>query len=191
MNQAEALETLIRALEGLRVRYVIGGSLASSSRGIPRATLDADLLVQIAPSQTASLLKTLGAEWYGDADFARQSVEQGRAFNLIHISSGHKFDLFPAVNAFHASELERADITNLSVQGGQVQCRVASAEDMILAKLRWYRDGGETSERQWSDITDMLVTNPHLDFGYLAKWAKELGVTGLLERAVNMTREEI
>jgi hypothetical protein len=189
MNQAAALQDLIRALEGLHVRYLVGGSLASSSRGIPRATMDADLLVGLAPIQTDLLAKWLGGDWYVDADFARDAVKHGRSFNAIHIPSGHKIDLFPAVDAFHFSELERADIKNLSVQGGSVPCLVASAEDMVLAKLRWYRDGGETSERQWSDITNMLVTNPDRDNEYLAKWAQKLGVADLLDRAIKMTDE--
>lgn len=191
MNQATALEALVRALEGLHVRYLIGGSVASSSRGIPRATMDIDLLVQILPSQAVSLAKTLGGSWYVDAGFAQEAVERENAFNIIHMPSGHKFDIFPAVSAFHVSELERADIRNLSVEGGSVQCFVATAEDSILAKLRWFRNGGETSERQWSDITGLLVVNRNLDFAYLNSWAKQLGVTDLLERAVRMSQEPI
>jgi hypothetical protein len=191
MNQAAALQALIRVLEGLHIRYLIGGSVASSSRGIPRSTVDTDLVVRIVPLQTAALVKALGADWYADAEFAREAVERGRAFNVIHIPSGHKIDIFPAIDPFNASELERAGIQTLTVPGGSVQCFVATTEDMILAKLRWYRNGGETSERQWLDIADMLVVNRDLDTAYLAKWAKQLGVADLLERAVNETREEI
>jgi hypothetical protein len=191
MNQATALQALVQALEGLHVRYLIGGSVASSSRGIPRATMDTDLLVQILPSQAVSLAKTLGGNGYVDAEFAQEAVERDHAFNIIHMPSGHKFDIFPAVSAFHVSELERADIRNLSVEGGSVRCFVATAEDSILAKLRWLRNGGETSERQWSDITGLLVVNRNLDFAYLNSWAKQLGVTDLLERAIKMSQEPI
>ncbi len=105
MNQATALRALIRALETLHVPYLIGGSVASSSRGIPRATMDTDLLVQLLPSQATSLAQYLGEDWYVDAEYARDSIERERAFNAIHMPSGHKFDLFPAVDAFHFSEL--------------------------------------------------------------------------------------
>jgi hypothetical protein len=189
MSQATAIQVLVRVLEELRIRYLIGGSLASSSRGIPRSTMDTDLLVQIAPSQTASLAKALGGDWYIDAEFARQAIDASRAFNAIHMPSGHKMDLFPAVNAFHLSELERANVRSLSVEGGSVQCFVASAEDSILAKLQWYHDGGETSERQWADIMGMLVVNRNLDFDYLNHWAHQLGVAGLLDRAIKLAGE--
>jgi hypothetical protein len=191
MSQAIALETLIRALESIRARYLIGGSVASSSQGLPRATLDTDLLVEVRPHQVASLARALGGDWYVDTDFARQSVLRGRAFNLIHIPTGHKFDLFPANGTFHLSELERATIRSLAIPGGNIQCFVATTEDMILAKLRWYRDGGEVSDRQWSDITGMLVVNRDLDFEYLNRWAKHLQVTDLLEKALEVSDEPI
>ncbi len=60
-----------------------------------------------------------------------------------------------------------------------------SAEDMILAKLEWYRLGGETSDRQWSDILGMLkVQGAGLDLAYLRQTAPQLGVSDLLERAL-------
>ncbi len=66
-----------------------------------------------------------------------------------------------------------------------VCCYVATAEDMILAKLQWYREGGEVSDRQWSDITGMLAVNPYLDSDYSQTgWAKQLGVADLLEKAI-------
>jgi hypothetical protein len=190
MNQALALETLIQALEGVGARYLITGSVASSAQGIPRFTRDTDLLIQIGPAQTGSLAKALGTDWYIDPDHAREAVGRGRGFNVIHIPTSHKFDLFPASSAFHDSELERATIQTLVLPGGNVRCYVATAEDMILAKLKWYREGGEVSDQQWSDITGMLAVNRSLDSDYLNRWAKQSGVADLLEKAIKMTDEE-
>jgi hypothetical protein len=191
MSQAAALETLIRALEGIGARYLIGGSVASSSQGLPRATLDTDLLVELGALQTEALAKALGGDWYLDAEFARQSVVRGRAFNVIHMPSGHKFDIFPAHSPFNLLELDRATIRTLILPGGELTCIVATPEDMILAKLQWYRAGGEISDRQWSDITGMLVINRDLDFNYLNQWGHELRVDDLLEKAVKQTDEPI
>ena len=56
-------------------------------------------------------------------------------------------------------------------------------EDVILFKLEWYRLGGETSERQWLDVQNVLKAQAErLDREYLAHWAAELGVLDLLER---------
>ncbi len=61
---------------------------------------------------------------------------------------------------------------------------VLSAEDTLLAKLEWYRKGGEVSERQWSDVLGILRTQgPALDDAYVRRWASEIGVGDLLERA--------
>ncbi|MBI1856287.1 MAG: hypothetical protein HYR93_10560 [Chloroflexi bacterium] len=65
---------------------------------------------------------------------------------------------------------------------------VASPEDVILSKLEWYRMGGEISDRQWRDILGVLKTRSgQLDLAYMRKWAKELTVEILLERALNET----
>ena len=59
-----------------------------------------------------------------------------------------------------------------------------SAEDTLLAKLEWYRLGDEISERQWSDVTQVMKVNKALlDRQYLDKWAGELNVADLLAKA--------
>jgi hypothetical protein len=61
---------------------------------------------------------------------------------------------------------------------------VISAEDTILAKLHWYRAGGEVPDRQWRDIAGMFAASgDYLDRGYLERWAQALGLTDLYQRA--------
>jgi hypothetical protein len=62
---------------------------------------------------------------------------------------------------------------------------VTSPEDTILAKLEWYRMGGEVSDRQWRDILGVLKTRAgELDLEYLRQWAADLHVSDLLGRAL-------
>ena len=62
---------------------------------------------------------------------------------------------------------------------------VATPEETLLAKLEWYRNSGEVSERQWRDVLGiMMVQGNKLDLAYLRQWAKELKVSDLLERAL-------
>lgn len=72
----------------------------------------------------------------------------------------------------------------------EVSARFASPEDTILAKLEWYRAGGEVSDRQWRDILGVLLTRAReLDRDYLRQWAVELAVADLLERAYEQTSQ--
>ena len=103
-----ALSLLSAAFASLKIPYLIGGSLASSARGIPRSTLDVDILARITPLHAGQLEDALGADWYADPEQIRNSIAAGRAFNLIHRPSLQKFDIFPASDDFHDSELQRA-----------------------------------------------------------------------------------
>ena len=67
----------------------------------------------------------------------------------------------------------------------EVSAKFSSPEDVILAKLEWYRLGGEVSERQWRDILGVIKTRASaLDEVYLRKWAKDLKIGDLLEHAL-------
>ena len=66
-----------------------------------------------------------------------------------------------------------------------VDLPVASAEDILLSKLAWYRAGGEVSERRWNDVLGIAaVQGERLDTVYLRKWAQYLKVADLLELAL-------
>jgi len=177
---SQILSEVTSALDRIGIRYAVGGSVASSVRGIYRSTLDVDLVAEIVPQGAEALEAALGPEWYADAHEIRRAIKAGRSFNLIHTRLAFKVDIFPAYREFHLAQLERATIVPL---GEGVPCRVASAEDILLAKLCWYRDGGCVSERQWDDIAGLLAVNPDLDRTYLDEWTVRLGVADLLEKA--------
>ena len=63
---------------------------------------------------------------------------------------------------------------------------MARAEDTILAKLVWYRKGGEVPDRQWHDVLGVIqVQAGRLDSAYLREWAANLRVTDLLVKALD------
>jgi hypothetical protein len=146
--------------------------------------LDIDFVARIGPRQAQALTAALGRDWYADSDQIRDSLTAGRSFNIIHIPTSQKVDIFPATDAFQHSQLQRATRETLEFSGEAGEYPVASAEDILLAKLQWYRMGGEVSERQWSDVAGILAINPSLDFAYLRSWAARLRVDDLLDKAV-------
>jgi len=97
-----------------------------------------------------------------------------------------KVDVFPVSTApFHLMQMRRRILQPVTPDG-QVAFYVASPEDTVLAKLQWYRDGGGMSDRQWNDVLGVLkVQGATLDRSYLNEWARELGITDLLHRALD------
>jgi hypothetical protein len=176
---------VVDALDQLAIPYHLGGSFASSIHGIPRQTQDIDLVVELGSDDAGRLVARVGDEFYGDASRARKAVESGGSFNLIHLASGVKIDLFILGSSdFDREEFSRREPTRL----GDAPVRetfVKSAEDTILRKLLWFRQGGETSDRQWGDITGVVKTQgQRLDLEYLRRWATELSLEDLLDRAL-------
>jgi hypothetical protein len=179
----EALAAFLQVLTDLGLRHFAVGSVASSIHGVPRFTNDVDLLVALTPGDVDSVAAAVATDFYMDPDEARFSIRMGRAFNVLHLASAFKIDIFPVGNnGFHQSELTRSTLQNWVVPGGRpIQLPVASPEDTILSKLRWYRMGGEVSDRQWADVLGVATRND-LDWAYMAGWAPQLGVADLLER---------
>lgn len=184
----EVLRVLFRvidALDELAIPYHLGGSFASSIHGIPRQTQDIDLVVELGEDGAGRLVAQVGTEFYGDASRARQAARSGGSFHLIHLASGVKIDLFiRGSSAFDREEFSRRESTRLGDSPDR-KAFVKSAEDTILRKLLWFRQGGETSERQWGDIIGVVKTQgDRLDREYLSHWARELLLEALLERAL-------
>lgn len=92
---ADALARLLEILDRAEIPYSIGGSVASSTHGIPRTTMDVDLVANIKPEQIDELVGTLLGEFYVDAGMIREALSRGRSFNLIHYATAYKFDVFP------------------------------------------------------------------------------------------------
>lgn len=177
-----ALQQIKVALDELGVPFCVVGSYASSARGVPRSSFDIDLLTRFPCDLAPKLAEVLGPEWVVDVEAIREALRWRRAFNIFNLPTGFKFDFFPAFDDFHALQLERA--TPLNLAGGAVRCLVATAEDIVLAKLQWYRAGGEISEKQWTDITGLLKAAP-LNAEYLRQWATRLGIDDLLSKALS------
>ena len=115
----------------------------------------------------------------------QSAIRYKRSFNLIHMPSTQKVDIFPATSEFHAKQLDRAARTPVFGSDPTTRFPLASPEDVLISKLHWYRLGGEASETQWSDIRGLLEHNPLLDLPYMREWARRVGVDDLLSSALS------
>lgn len=172
---------VLRLLEDLGVNAWIGGSLASSIFGVPRATQDADIIADIPPEAARQLVERLGDDFYADLVRITSGIERRASFNLIHLPTMFKVDVFVVGrDAWSRRVIERRRSVEIDEQGTRVL--VTSPEDIILHKLCWYREGGHVSDRQWGDALGVLqVQGERLDRRYLKEMAEDLGVSDLLD----------
>ena len=189
MIDSEALgvtRQVTAVFDALGVAYVIGGSLAGMVHGLVRTTLDADIVAELQPDHAAALVAALGEAFYvPDEATLREAIARRGSFNLIHLATMFKVDVFvPQARPFDRQQLARR-IGERVGSGSEERLWVLSAEDVILAKLEWFRRGGEASERQWRDVLGVVrAQGAALDVAYLRQWGAALGVGDLVERAL-------
>jgi len=173
---------------------MVGGSTASAIHGYPRMTKDVDMLARIGRDDSEPLAEELRRDFYVDAGQIRMAIDHGRAFNVIHLQTSFKFDIFPLTSdAYHQVQFGRRRFERSTLFSEEpIELAVATAEDVILSKLRWYRLGGETSEQQWNDVLGVIaVQRERLDFAYLREWARYLKVDDLLEQSLAERHEPL
>ncbi len=190
--QNEPIEVTLKVtnvLERLGIPYVIGGSLASTLYGMVRTTQDSDIITEMRLEHVKPFIAELQDEFFMDEEMISESIRHNSSFNIIHRNSIFKVDVFiPPQRPFQQSQLARAQRETFHLES-QISANFATAEDTILSKLEWFRMGGEVSERQWRDVIGVLKTREgELDLDYLRKWASELKVSDLLERALQESK---
>lgn len=170
-------------LEGLSVRYVLGGSLASTAFGEPRATLDVDLAADLDEGRVDAFVRMVEQGFFVDATWVRQEVRRRGSFRLVHRASMIRVDVFvPEWIGLHLWKWERRRRVDLGAREGAVD--VSSPEAIVIQKLVRYRDGGAVSDRQWRDVIGVLRTQRgHLDVAGMRAQARSSGVDDLLDRA--------
>jgi hypothetical protein len=180
-----ALCPVLDALEALGVRHYVGGSIASSAHGLARASIDADVVAELRPEHGTALVAALSGAYYLSEERVRDAIVRRASFNAIHLDSMVKVDVFISKGRpFDQRAMDRAR-SFPNREAGSRSLPLASAEDTVLAKLEWYRRGGEVSERQWGDILGVLRNSGQsLDLDYLETGAHELSVADLLARAL-------
>lgn len=174
------------AFEALHIVYWIGGSVASTKYGEFRTTQDVDFVAVLHPDHVPALVAMWHSDFYVDDVMIYDAIRLEDSFNIIHLDTALKADIFIAKSdAWTQQEAARRRLAELVTGDVSTRLYIASPEDMVLQKLRWFRIGGEVSDRQWTDVQKMLKTQQYvLEYDYLAFWAKQLALTELLNQAL-------
>ncbi len=175
MGPSELMQKVADVLESLDIPYLITGSMATIAYGEPRFTNDVDVVVDLPSAKIDAFCAAFAApEFYCSQDAVRQAVEQHFQFNITHPTSGLRVDvMIPAETEFNRSRMGRA----VRMPGGaDFSVWFASAEDVIVKKLEYFREGG--SEKHLRDIVGVLkVQGEHVDRDYITEWTAKLDLT--------------
>jgi len=180
-TQKDFLRALIAALEQAGIPYMLCGSMSSSFHGQPRATNDADMVIDPASAdQLNQFLDRLGSEFYVSRPAAAESLANRSMFNVIDIDSGWKADLMiRKARPYSRQEFSRRQMA--VIMGLDVF--VVSPEDSILTKLEWSKES--QSPLQFDDALSVFrFQRDRLNLDYLRKWAAQLNISDLLEKVL-------
>jgi hypothetical protein len=171
-----------RALEQTGAAYFLGGSLASSVQGEPRATNDIDFVIDLPEQSVEAFAAMLGDDFDVDVESLRKAIRRRGSWNIFYLPYATKVDLFILRRGAY-DEVEFTRRRRIELRPGQ-SLFIKSPEDSILRKLLWFRQGGESSSTQWRDVVQILrVARSDIEGDYLDQWAAKLGTADLLTQA--------
>lgn len=184
--QLDAVDVALRvaaAIERVGGAYFVGGSLASSFQGEPRATNDVDIVLEMPVGRIRQFAEALGADFEVDIETLRTALLNASTCNVFFLPFLTKVDLF-GVGPTPYDEAEFSRRRPVVVREPNVQLVLKSPEDTVLRKLWWFKQGGEVSDRQWRDAVQVIKFGAaNMDTTYMDRWAHTLGVNDLLRRA--------
>jgi hypothetical protein len=176
------LERVVAMLDAAKIPFMVAGSFASATHGLPRTTQALDLVIDPATVEAIdTLVGSMPADdYYVDPRTAREAFRHRTMFNVIDHASGWKVDFIIRKNRDFSRE-EFARRQTASILG--VPMYVASPEDTIVSKLEWSRMSGG-SERQRRDIAGVVATlRDQLDRTYIERWVHELDLSDEWQQA--------
>ncbi len=187
LSPLEVLLEVIGILDREGIPYMVGGSFASSIHGMPRMTQDADLVIDLSSGQLASFVTAVESDYYVDREAAFEALSNRSSFNIIHLDSMFKVDLFILpMRSFDRGSFSRRRFVTLGDEG-TARVAICAPEEMVVTKLEWYESGNRISDRQYRDVLGMIMVQTRagqFDRAHAEQLARELGLMELLAQAL-------
>src|SRR3972149_3674281 len=93
MTSEDALKLILFKLDEWGIPYMITGSFASNIHRLPRATQDADVVIEVDPRTLERFIESLGLAFYRSMEAAMDALAREEMFNVVHLETGFKVDL--------------------------------------------------------------------------------------------------
>jgi len=175
VSQSDLLKKIVGILAAREIPYMLTGSLVSSIQGEPRSTHDIDIIISMHPSDIPGIVQAFPAkEFYLDHESITQALKNQGMFNVIDLREGDKVDFWMLTNSeFDRSRFSRRQ--KVELLGENIW--ISSAEDTILAKLRWSELCGGSRKHYLDALKVYEVQYPQVNMGYLTVWAQRLNLS--------------
>lgn len=172
----EALIDVIRVLQTHQIQYMLVGAFSSNAYGYPRATKDADIVIEYEEGVLKKICDSLGSDFKLDPQTGFE-IMTGSIRNILTYSpTKFEIELFRLGNDPHHQE-RFARRRRLPLPDLQIEAVIPTAEDVVIQKLRWQRD------KDLADVRIVIaVQAARLDWSYIQRWTDQHGTTDLLNQ---------
>ncbi len=178
MTSEEAAGAVIDALNDLGVPYLLAGSFASNFYGVPRATQDADFVLQLGAHPIRALAERLGPAFRLDPQMSFETVTGTTRYILEATQSPFQVELFLLSDDPHDRE---RFARRRQVRALDREVWMPTPEDVIVSKLRWAFLAGRAKDE--ADVRNVIaVQGERIDWDYVNRWCEHQGTRPLLER---------
>ena len=181
MNDGNSATTqVVRSLNEAGIDYMLVGSYASNYWGVPRATQDADFVILLKDRSLDDLLHRLGPGFTLDPQLSFESVTGTYRYIIEVPAVPFRIDLFLLSSDNHDQTRFRRKRAVFD-ESLNLEVNVASAEDVIVTKLRWSMIGKR--DKDLDDARTVAgVVKEQLDWDYLEHWTEKHGTRQLLDQ---------
>ena len=177
MTGNEAVITVVEALDGCGLPYMLVGSYSTNVYGTDRATQDADFVIELGETSIGELSRRLAPAIRIDPQMSFETVTMTRRYVAEVAGTPFKIEFFLLNDDPHNRERFRRR-RQTSLMGRQVW--IPTAEDVIVTKLQWASLGNRSKDRD--DARDVIaVQGDRIDWDYVHRWCEQHGTRALLD----------
>lgn len=178
MNPNDLVFRVIDALDQVGIPYMLVGSYSSNVYGVPRATQDADMVLQLKNEPISAVARLLGSDLKLDPQMSFETVTATMRHIVLHTDSSFKIELFLLSDDPHD---QRRFVRRRPAQLAGRTVYLPSPEDVIITKLRWSKGGNRSKDV--NDVVNVLAVQAGaLDLAYIRDWTDRHGTRELFER---------